>query len=226
MNIIKGVFQSSIGKKYVVAITGTALLGFVIVHMLGNLQILLGMEKLNAYALLLTHNKVFLWTFRVVLAMLALTHILTALLLAWENRAVRPTGYATGTVPYAPLSARTMVISGALILTFAIYHILHFTVGVTQPSIAHLTDPQGRHDVYRMVLLGFSHPAVAFFYILSMVLLYLHLQHGIASIFQSLGLKNREFSGLILGFAHGVALLLLLGNSFIPIAVLTGLISS
>ena len=206
------------------AITGSLLFGFVIVHLLGNLQIYLGPDALNAYAALLQGNKVVLWSFRFGLGGLALLHITTAVALYLENRSARPIPYERYTAPYSSFSSRSMVLSGLTLFAFIVYHILHLTVGVTQPDIMHFTDTHGRHDVYRMMITGFAHPGVAGFYMLAMVLLYFHLSHGINSLFQSLGLKNRQYSGLIFGFSQGAAALICIGNCSIPIAILTGIL--
>lgn len=221
MNIIKRIFQSSIGKKYVVAITGGMLVTFVVVHLLGNLQIFLGRENLNAYAALLKGNRFMLWSFRIGLGTIGLIHVITALLLYFENRAARPVPYAVGEAPYASLASRTMIWSGLVLLGFVIFHLLHLTIGVIQPAIMTYED-HGRHDVYRMVLQGFSQGGVGVAYWVCMAFLYLHLSHGISSLFQSLGFKNRQYGDFILGFSQGAALLLFLGNCSIPLAVLMG----
>jgi len=183
-------YQTSIGKKYVMAVSGCLLLGFVSVHLLGNLQVFLGTDTINAYAAMLKGNQLLVWTARLVLLTIAMVHITTGLGLAFENRAARPVAYATPIVPYADYSSRTMLLSGLAVFAFVLYHLLHFTVGVTHPEIMQFRDTQDRPDVYRMMILGFSHPAVSGMYILALVLLYLHLNHGISSFFQSLGLKT------------------------------------
>lgn len=225
MNLINRIFQSTIGKKYVVAITGGMLATFVVVHLLGNLQIYLGRENLNAYAALLKGNQFLLWTFRIGLGTIGLIHVATALLLYFENRAARPIKYAMGEAPYATLASRTMILSGLFLLGFVIFHLLHFTIGLIQPDIMTYVD-RGRHDVYRMVLQGFSHWWVAVGYWICMGFLYLHLSHGLSSLFQSFGLKNRQYGDFILGFSQGAALLIFLGNCSIPLAVILGWLQS
>ena len=222
MNIVTSVFQSSVGKKFILAITGTLLFGFVIVHLLGNLQIFLGPDALNSYAALLKANPLLLWGARLGLLTLFLLHITTATSISLENWAARPTPYAVNIHPYTTVASRTMVISAGMVFAFVIYHLLQFTVGVTHPEIMRFQDAKGHIDVYRMVVAGFSHPLVAAFYILAMTLLYLHLRHGLASLFQTLGLKNKHYGGLIEGFAQVTALVILAGYCSIPIAVLLG----
>ena len=207
------------------AVTGFLLFGFVVVHLLGNLQIFLGPDHINAYAALLQGNKLVLWSFRAGLALIALLHITTAISLSLENRAARPVAYLDSKPPYATFASRIMLLGGLCLFTFIVYHLLHFTVGVTQPGVMHFTDASGRHDVYRMMVQGFQNPLVSLIYVGGMVFLYWHLSHGISSVFQSLGLKNRHFAGLIEGFAQGAALVILLGNCAIAVAALTGMLA-
>lgn len=224
MNIITSLFQSSIGKKFVMAVTGLLLFGYVTLHLLGNLQIYMGADALNSYAALLKSKPVLLWMARLVLLGVFLTHVTTAIILALESRAARPIAYSLGKPPSATYASRTMVMSGLVLLAFIIYHVLHLTVGVVQPGIMGFTDRLGRHDVYQMIVHGFSNGWVALSYLAAMGLLYFHLSHGISSFFQSLGLKNRNYSGLILGFAHGAALVIFAGNCSIPLAILIGFV--
>jgi succinate dehydrogenase / fumarate reductase cytochrome b subunit len=222
MNIITSVFQSSVGKKFILALTGVLLFGFVVVHLLGNLQIFLGPNALNSYAALLKANPLLLWGARLGLLTVFMTHITVATSLTLDNWAARPVAYVNNLHPYTTMASRTMVISAGMVFAFVIYHLLQFTVGVTHPEIMHFQDGQGRTDVYRMVIAGFRHPLVSVFYMLAMSLLYLHLRHGLASLFQTLGIKNKHYAGLIEGFAQVTALVLLAGYCSIPLAVLLG----
>jgi len=101
---------------------------------------------------------------------------------------------------------------------------MHFTLGVTNPEYLHLEDAKGRHDVYRMTIQGFSQPVISVFYILSMGLLCLHLSHGVSSAFQSLGLKSKRTEQIIDWLSKGVAVIVFLGNSSMPLAILAGLV--
>jgi succinate dehydrogenase / fumarate reductase cytochrome b subunit len=205
------------------AITGLALFLFVIVHMAGNLQVFIGPEQMNAYADLLKSKPTLLWTARVGLLAIAVIHIVSALQLAAENRAARPQSYAEGK-PIATLASRTILMSGLIIFAFVVYHLLHFTFGVTNPTFTELHDPLGRHDVYGMVIEGFRNPFVSVFYIVSMGLLCLHLSHGVSSLFQSLGIRRKSTVGAFNRFAQIAALIIFLGNCAIPIAILTGVV--
>ena len=219
-------WQSSIGKKYVMAITGLGLFVFVIVHMLGNLQIFLGPEHLNAYARALKGTPALLWGARLGLLLITVLHITAALQLAAANRRARPVGYVNKKPVASTFAQRTIVISGLIILAFILFHLAHFTLGLVDPQYMDLKDPLdlSRHDVYRMMIKGFSNPFVSIFYIVSMGLLLLHLSHGVSSLFQSLGLRSKKTFIWMDKLAKGAALILFLGNASIPLSILAGLI--
>ena len=196
---------------------------FVIVHLLGNLQVYLGPGPMNAYAALLKSRPALLWTARAGLFIIAVLHIVSALQLAAENRAARPQHYAEGK-PIATVASRTILVSGLIIFAFIVYHLMHFTVGITNPDFMELHDPLGHHDVYRMTVEGFRNPWVSAFYIVSMILLCLHLSHGVSSLFQSLGIRRKATVALINRFAQTSAILVLIGNCSIPISILAGVV--
>lgn len=228
MNVVAGFFKSSLGKKYIMAITGAGLFVFVVGHMLGNLQIFLGPESINRYGSFLQSLGELLWVARIGLIVLALLHIWSAVKLSAENRAARPVGYGEYKPKGSTYASRTMLMSGLIIAAFIIYHLLHFTVQApvngTGRDFVQLHDEKGRHDVYRMMVMGFSVWYVSLFYIVAMVLLSLHLSHGVSAMFQSLGLKNRNWAPFINGFAKFIAIALLVGYCSIPIAVLLGIV--
>jgi succinate dehydrogenase / fumarate reductase cytochrome b subunit len=223
MNLLARAYRSSLGKKYIMAITGLLLFLFVIVHMLGNLQVYIGQDAMNTYAALLKSRPGLLWTFRVGLFIVAVLHIVTALQLAAENRAARPERYAEGK-PIASFASRTILVSGLVVFAFIVYHLMHFTLGVTNPDFLTIEDASHRHDVYRMVVEGFSDPWVSGFYIISMGLLCLHLSHGVSSLFQSLGIRRRSTLGAFNRFAQISAVLIFIGNVSIPISILAGVV--
>ncbi|HWP44074.1 MAG TPA: succinate:quinone oxidoreductase, partial [Blastocatellia bacterium] len=121
MNNLTRFYRSSLGKKYIMALTGFALFVFVVIHMAGNLQIFLGREPINAYAAFLKSKPGLLWSVRVGLLLVALLHIVTALQLARANRAARPVGYDDYRVLAAGLGAQTILFSGLIILAFVVY---------------------------------------------------------------------------------------------------------
>ena len=226
MNAILRVYQSSLGKKYVMAITGLALFGFVIGHLVGNLQVFLGKEYINQYAELLKSKPALIWGARIGLLVVVGLHIWSAIALSRQNRAARPFDYDENKPLKATYASRTMLMSGLIITAFVIFHLLHYTALIIDPSFAELKEelPGGahRHDVYAMLVIGFSHIGVSLWYILSMGLLCLHLSHGLASIFQSLGLKSAATEAWIERGAVALSTLIFLGYISIPLAVITG----
>lgn len=217
-------WRSSLGKKYVMAVTGLGLWMFVIIHMLGNLQIFTGPEHLNAYGHALKSTPALLWGARIGLLTIGILHVVAASQLARSNRRARPIGYGDKKVVASSFAQRTMIISGLILLAFIIFHLAHFTFGWVNPQYLEFKDPLNlsRHDVYRMMIVGFSNPIVSAFYIVSMGLLLLHLSHGVSSTFQSLGLRSIKTFGFFDKLAKITALALFLGNSAIPLAILLG----
>lgn len=214
--------SSSLGKKYIMALSGLGLIGFVFAHLLGNLQIFAGPEVLNNYAQKLKDLGPLLWVARIGLIGLFVAHAVTAAQLSIENKQARPVGYQNPSTIKATLTSRTMLISGLVVLAYVIYHLLHFTCHKVDPSFAALVDAQGRHDVYRMLILGFSHPAVSISYIVAMFFLAAHLKHGASSVFQSLGLNTPKYSRLTKWFGPILAGVVFFGYSIIPLCVWIG----
>lgn len=220
-------FTSSLGKKFVMAVTGMALFLFVLLHMLGNLQVFLGWEALNRYGAFLQGNVELLWPARIILTLLVVLHIWSAIQLSAENKAARPQPYENRKIVAASYASRTMLMSGLIILAFVIYHLLHFTVqaqavNLTGRDFTTLKDAEGRHDIFAMMVLGFQKPVVSLFYIVAMFLLFLHLSHGLAAMFQSLGWKNPAHTRLIGRFAAVISWVIFLGYISIPIAIMMG----
>lgn len=210
------------------AISGGVLLLFVVGHLVGNLQVFLGPEALNRYGQLLHSVPEVLWIVRLSLITMVGLHIWSAIRLSAENKAARPDAYANAPAPLAAsYASRTMLMSGLIIAAFVIYHLLHFTVqaevvNLAQQDFKALVDAQGRPDVYRMLIIGFSKPLVSGFYVLAMGLLCLHLSHGAHAMFQSLGWTFGCCPDLPKCLARGAAILIFLGFASIPIAVLLG----
>jgi succinate dehydrogenase / fumarate reductase, cytochrome b subunit len=210
-------YSTSIGKKVVMAITGLILFGFVIGHMLGNLQVFMGANQMNAYAAMLKANATLLWGVRIVLLVAVILHIVAAVQLTRMSQRSRPEGYHYKDVIQADYAARTMRWSGPIIAVFVIYHLLHFTTGSVHPRF-------DVHDVYRNVISGFRVWPVSLFYIIAMVALAFHLWHGVWSMFQTLGLINPKSDKIIHRLAAIATLALVIGFISIPMAVLAGLI--
>jgi succinate dehydrogenase cytochrome b subunit len=217
--------RSSIGCKWLMAISGIALVGFVIVHMIGNLQVFLGPEALNHYAVALREMPFhLLWVARIVLLAAVLVHIFSATRLTSLNQAARPVAYAVKTPVASTYASRTMMMGGIILLAFIVYHLAHFTFGVTNPAEFARHDAQGRHDVYTMVVLGFRNPWITAAYVAAMVPLALHLSHGASSLFQSLGLSHPKYDALLRGVGPFLATVIFVGNVSMPLAVLGGLV--
>jgi len=226
---ILGFLKTSIGRKWVVALTGLFLIFFVLVHMAGNLQMFAPTpDAINRYAELLKSNLLLLWGFRLALLGAAALHIWAALSLARENRAAKPVNYAVAgrkSRLHVTLASVSMVISGTVILGFVIFHLLHFTAQVVDRSYQEMetvVDGKTIHDVHRMVVVGFSKPLISAFYILAMGLLFFHLRHGAASVFQTIGIRDRTLAKVIESGSWALAAILFLGFSSIPVAVLLG----
>jgi len=224
------VFRSSIGRKALMALTGFVLVGYVIVHMLGNLQVFQGPEALNAYAHTLKSMPKLLWTARIGLLLLFLAHVYLGVKLYIENRAARPVGYVRFRYEQASLATRTMLLSGLVLLAFIVFHLLHFTLGAVEPGYARrveqLPDGRTRPDVYAMVVLGFRNPVLTASYVVAQLFLGLHLYHAVPSLFQSVGLKHPRYNPIIGKLGLVVALVVVVGNVAMPLSILFGLIGT
>lgn len=212
-------WQTTVGKKAVMATTGIILFGFVVGHLLGNLQIYQGPEKLNHYATTLRNLAPLLWGTRILLLVSVVLHIWSSFQLWLLQRDARPVGYVKKANLNSTLASRTMYWSGPIILAFVIFHILHFTLGTVHPG-----GPFDEHNVYNNVVTGFQVWPVSLFYIIAMVMLCYHLYHGLWSMFQTLGFSHPIYTPWLQRFAKVFAILIAVGNISIPVAVLTGFI--
>jgi len=217
-------YQSSIGKKWIVALTGLVLVGFVTGHMIGNLQLFLGPEALNKYAEFLQGLGELLWVIRGFMAACLIVHILTTVTLWIQNKTAAPqfglNKYAVNNPQAATISAKTMIFGGLIVFCFLAYHILHFTTLSLNPEWAEWMDDDGRHDVYSMVIMGFRNPLTTTFYLVGLFFLCLHLSHGIQSFIQTLGVRSRKIAQPISTASPYLAALIYLGYASMPIAVL------
>lgn len=217
-------YQSSIGKKIVVGLTALLLILYVLGHLAGNLQIYMGPDRINAYAKFLHELGPILWVVRAVLLAAFVTHIVATIQLARENRLAKPQKYAVAGYQRSTLASRTMIISGLIVLCFVIYHLLQFTVHATNPSFSKLHDSLGRPDVYRMLIIGFRHPLVSLFYVVSLFLLACHLSHGFESVTQTLGINNRRIERFVSTGGRTLTWLIFAGYVSIPATILLGII--
>ncbi len=212
-------WASTIGKKIVMAVTGVTMFGFVIAHLLGNLQVYEGPAKLNAYGAFLHSIGELLWPARIVLLICIALHIVATVQLALRNKAGRPVGYSRKQAIASSYASRTMYWSGPIVLAFIIFHLLHLTAGYIHPGAAYIEG-----DVYHNVVAGFQVWWVSVSYIVAISLLGLHLRHGLWSMFQTLGIHQPLHTAALKQAALIIALLIVLGYISIPISVLLGLV--
>lgn len=210
-------YGTSIGKKVVMAATGIVFLGFVVIHLLGNLQIYMGPAKLNAYAAFLHANPGLVWTLRLVLLGAVGLHVLAATQLTLQSWAARPRKYVKQRYQESDYAARTMRWSGPFLGLFIVYHLLHFTTGTAHGSFV-------PGDVYANVVAGFSVVPISAVYIVAMLSLGFHMYHGLWSLFQTLGANHPKYNHLRRGLAAAVTLVVVCGNISMPVAVLAGII--
>lgn len=212
-------WQTTVGKKVIMAVTGVILFGFVIGHLLGNLQIFLPPEKINNYAATLRAHPGLLWGARITLLVAVLLHIWSSFQLWLLQREARPIKYMRKTNIGSTYASRTMMWSGPIILAFVIFHLLHLTFGTVHPG-GHF-DP---HNVYDNVVTGFQIWPVSLFYIIAMIMLCYHLYHGLWSMLQTLGVSHPVYTPWLRLLAKIVAILIAVGNISIPVAILAGFI--
>ena len=218
-------YEAPIGKKAVMALTGAVLFAYVVGHLIGNLQIYSAdHDQINRYAAFLhdPSRAALLWFVRGLLLIAVAVHITASLQLWSLQRAARPMGYVKKNDVPSAYAARTMLWSGPIIAAFVIFHVLHLTVGSVLP-LQELGPNQP--NVRANVIAGFQHPAVAIFYIVAMLLLCLHLFHGLWSMFQSVGVSHPRYTPVLKRFAAVGAILIAAGNISIPLAVMAGLLT-
>ena len=216
--------NTSIGKKFLMALTGLMLSGFIVGHLLGNLTLFFGPTMINSYAYHLEGLKPLLWIARISLLALITIHILSAICITLKNKKARPIEYAKKDHQTTSVGARTMAVTGTVILAFIIFHLMHFTWRMTHPEISNGIDINGHRDVFRMVVLSFQRPELAFPYVAALTLLFLHLSHGLWSLFQSLGLLGERSLPIAKKMSCAVSLILYLAYISIPLACYFGII--
>ncbi len=231
-------YRTSVGKKVIMAVTGFVLVGFVVFHMYGNLKMYQGPVVFNEYAAGLRElgHPVFghehlLWVARIVLLASVVLHIWSAASLTMQSQKTTGANSVGGMRRYGEkkrqtgYAAYTMRYGGLLIFLFIIYHLLHLTFGVVGYAPGEYQHPHnGEYQVYNNVVIGFQNPLISGFYIITMVFLGLHLFHGVWSMFQTLGLNNAKYTGLLRGLAILIALAVAIGNISFPIAIMAGIV--
>jgi succinate dehydrogenase / fumarate reductase cytochrome b subunit len=217
-------YRTALGKKAVMALTGLAFWGFVLGHMAGNLKLFLGAEAINHYAEWLREigqpllpRSGLLWIARLGLIASLILHVHAAVALTAINRRARPRDYALRDVQQASWASRTMRWTGFALLAFVVYHLMHFTWGNAHPDFI-------AGDVHHNLTVAFSNGLVVAIYIVAMVLLALHLWHGLWSMFQSLGWNHPRYNPWRRAFAVVFALVISLGFIAVPAAIALGLV--
>ncbi|TVR50097.1 MAG: succinate dehydrogenase [Puniceicoccaceae bacterium] len=230
MKLLTALFTTSIGKKVIMAVTGLILVGFVIGHLVGNLQIFAAPEVINSYAHFLQSLGPALWAVRLFLLAAVGLHIWAAIQLTLENRRARPRGYDINHTIQASYASRTMRWSGFIVLAFLLFHLAHFTARVgpyekyndMTATINHQGQVIEVLDVHSMMVIGFQQPLVSLFYIVAIGLLSLHLSHGIMSMFQSVGLVSNRWRAGLTKAAVVISVAYFIGNLLIPLSILLG----
>ena len=220
-------YEAPIGKKAVMAVTGVILFGYVVAHLLGNLQIYSSNpQQINHYAAFLHNpaNALALWAARTILLLAVVLHIVASVQLWSLNREARPIRYYKKADVPTSYAARTMIWSGPIVAAFVIFHVLHLTAGAI-PGLPAAEIAANEPNVRENVIRGFQNYGVSAFYIVAMILLCMHLYHGTWSMFQSLGVNHPRYTPMIKKGAAIVAILIAIGNCSIPIAVMTGLLT-
>jgi len=210
-------YESTIGKKAIMAVSGLILFGFLIAHMLGNLQIFLGSQVMDHYAETLHGNPALLWTARTVLLISVLLHIWSSIQLTMIKKEARPVAYVKRANVVSSWASRSMMLSGPIIAAFVVFHLLHLTTGTIHPNFVEL-------HAYENLVTGFAVVPFAIVYIVVMILIGFHLNHGIWSLFQSLGFSHPRYTPMIKKFAAVFSWILIAGFISVPVAVLTGLV--
>lgn len=219
MNRARRFYRAAIGKKVVMGATGLIGIGFVTGHMAGNLLAFRGPDAINAYALFLQSTGELLWILRLTLIGAVILHVIAAYQLTLQNRAARPVGYVKRKPQVSTWASRTMRWGGVLLLVFIPLHIMHFTTGTWQP-----TGSFSETDVYTNIVTSFRIWWVTLFYVVAMISLGLHLYHGAWSSVRSLGVSQPSREPLKRTIALGVAIIVWVGFTAVPVAVFAGLI--
>ncbi len=221
---MKELLNSCVGRKMLVAVSGQFMVLFIIVHVLGNSTIFFG--GLNAYAEKLHSLPLLVWKTRIFMSIILAVHVFFSIQITLENWKSKPANYAVTKNLRSTFASRTMIWTGALIGTFLVFHLLHFTFQIINPSFAASAnmDALGTPDVTLMVISGLQHFVSSFIYIAAMIALALHLFHGIQSSFQTLGLNSERTMSFITKTGSVAAIILFLGYIAIPVIILLGLL--
>lgn len=209
MNWLTNTLGTSIGKKLMMAVTGLSFICFLAAHLAGNLTIYGGGDMFNAYAEHLHSLGVLLTVAETGLLVLALVHILTGALLFYQNWRARPRRYVMNVCGGGrSLGSATMPYTGFILLLFVVFHLMNF----------HFVD-KTQTTIYHIITQAFQNPIYVMAYIVSMVVLAVHVSHGFWSLFQSLGANHTKYMPLVMGIGIAVSVLFGVGFGFLPIYI-------
>ena len=224
MRLLVSLITSSLGRKYLMAITGLLMFTFLIGHALGNILYFSGQSALNNYAQALKALPFgLLWIVRFGLFSLFCLHVVIGVSLWVSNFMARPRRYVFQNTVQATIASRTMIYSGAFIFTFVVYHIAHFTLHLVGHAQGFVEPGPGRPDVFAMVQAGFRQPPIAAWYIAAMAILLLHLIHGLASMFQSMGIRHKNIDWITDHLSPWTGWLVVAAFVSLPVLILSGL---
>jgi succinate dehydrogenase / fumarate reductase cytochrome b subunit len=219
------ILNSSVGRKILMSITGQLLIVFVLIHLIGNSTIFFGPNGINAYAEHLHSLPPLVWGFRLFMLAAIAVHICYGIQLTLENKAANPGAYAVKRQLKASFASENMIWTGVALLAFIIYHLLQFTVHAT-PDIVVGLDAANRTDVFRMVVTSFSSGLISVLYAVAMVMLFLHLSHGIPSFLQTMGWNNEKTIPVFGTGGKVIAAFLMLAYISIPAVILVGILKA
>lgn len=237
MNWLSAFLRSTVGAKLAVAITGILMFLFLIVHLSGNLLVFAGQDAINTYSENLRRLGPLLWVARIGLLASVVAHVVLTIRLTRQNANARQVRYAIHKPQVSSLASRIMIVSGIVVMAFIVFHLAHLTFGVVFPdhfalrevvSTGGLTGAAAadRQDVYGMMVAGFRNPLVAGFYVVALVLLGLHLAHGVSSFFQTLGVNHPKYNEILRRSGPVLATVIVLGFISIPLAILFGAVGA
>ena len=220
MTAVAALYRSSVGRKIAMSVSGLVMVGWLFVHMLGNLLVFAGPEAINEYGEFIQHGTHgLIWPMRAGLLAALVIHVVSAALLVRQGNAARPVGYQGGrAVQVSSASARTMRYGGVALLLYVVYHLMHMTIGNAHGQFV-------RGDVYHNLVTAFSEPAIVVVYLFATMFLGLHLYHGIASGLQTLGLDHPRWAGAKKGLGIGTAVVISFGFAVVPLSIVLGLVS-
>lgn len=221
-NSISRIWTSTIGLKFLMAVTGVAMVGFVLQHMAGHLQVFAGQQAYNDYAAFMQGLGMIKWGARAGLVAVVVVHIACAVKLTQRNMAARPSRYEALKAQRSTPWGRSMILTGWVILAFILFHLAHFTFEVVLWD--DLVDAQGRRDVYTNFVRSFQNPVVTLTYLLCVVAVSLHLSHAVSSMFRTLGLATGRFKEPLHKVGPAIAAVAGVGFAIVPLACLLGLV--